>query len=81
MKLSWRSTYRSPNLGGKRETVMAKIRYTISTSTPTNRAERPAAGHQERGYRRMSESCVGTDRSRGQNSAIMHRVYPTANRT
>ena len=27
--------------GGNRYSVMAKIRYTISTSTPTNHAERP----------------------------------------
>ena len=29
------------NWGGKRYSVIAKIRYTISTSTPTNHAERP----------------------------------------
>jgi hypothetical protein len=40
------------------------------------RVYRVAAGPGDR-----SESCVETYRSRGQSSAIMHRVYPTANKT
>ena len=49
----------------------------------TTEAELPASAFRPVAARPhgRSESRVATYRSRGQSSAIMHRVYPTANRT